>query len=92
MIPSNGLAKKEARRSSMLEGMNQVESGIIPELTPDYLGKLQDIEYKKLLDSNGNIDLSKNSYLQKQFEEVTLTKDLQGFSKALESAFNQAPL
>ena len=86
------LAKKEARRSSMLEGMNQVESGIIPELTPDYLGKLQDIEYKKLLDSNGNIDLSKNSYLQKQFEEVTLTKDLQGFSKALESAFNQAPL
>ena len=86
------LTKAESRRKALSQAIDDQTDGLLDEITPDVLRKAEDIEYSKLLDANGNIDLSKNSYLQQQFQEVTLQTPLTGFSKGLEKAFNQAPM
>ena len=62
------------------------------KVTPDILKKAEDIHYKHLLDGEGNINLSKDSWLKKQFEEVTLTSELKGFSQKLDGLLNETPL
>ena len=86
------LTKSESRRKALAQAIDDEAGGLIDEITPDILRKAEDIEYQKLLDSNGNIDLSKNSYLQQQYQEVTLQTPLTGFSAGLQKAFNQAPM
>jgi hypothetical protein len=61
-------------------------------LTPDILKKAEDIHFQNLLDADGNINFGNDSWLKKQFEEVTLTSELQGFSKKLDDVFNSTPL
>jgi len=60
--------------------------------TPDLMKQAEDIHYKRLLDADGNLDLSADSYLNKQFKEITLTSELQGFSKKLDGLLNETPL
>ena len=62
------------------------------KLTPELLKKAEDLHYKDLLDADGNINLQKDAWLKKQFEEVTLTSELKGFAAKLDDVFNSAPL
>ncbi len=60
--------------------------------TPELMKQAEDIHYKRLLDADGNLDLSADSYLNKQFKEITLTSELNGFSKKLDGLLNETPL
>jgi len=62
------------------------------ELTPAMMKRAEDIHMKNMLDIDGNIDLRKDAWLKKQFEEVTLTSELKGFSGALDKVLNSFPL
>ena len=62
------------------------------KITPDMLSKAEDLHYERLLDGNGNIDIRKDSWFQKQFEEVTLTSPLKGTAAKLDQVFNDIPL
>lgn len=62
------------------------------KLTPELLKQAEDIHYRNLLDGDGNLDLSADSYLNKQFKEVTLTSEFEGFSKKLDGVLNETPL
>ena len=61
-------------------------------ITPDLLKKAEDIHFSHLLDGEGNIDLSKDAWLNKQFKEVTLTSELTGQAAKLDEVFNSIPL
>jgi len=62
------------------------------DFSPQLMKQAEDIHMKNLLDADGNLDLSLDSYLNKQFKEVTLTSELGGFSKKLDNLFNDVPL
>ena len=54
--------------------------------------KAEEGHYRNLLDNDGNLDLSNDSWLNKQFKEITLTSELDGFSKKLDGLLNETPL
>jgi len=54
--------------------------------------KAEEAHYRNLLDNDGNLDLSNDSWLNKQFKEITLTSELDGFSKKLDGLLNETPL
>ena len=62
------------------------------KLNPDILKKAEDAHYRNLLDGDGNLDLTADSYLNKQFKEITLTSEFEGFSKKLDGVLNETPL
>ena len=62
------------------------------KITPEMLKKAEDLHYNKLLDGEGNLDLSQDAWLDKQFKEVTLTSELKGTAKELDRVFNNIPL
>ena len=62
------------------------------EFSPQLMKQAEDIHFKNLLDADGNIDVGLDSYLNKQFKEVTLTSELTGFSKELDTLLKDKPL
>ena len=66
--------------------------GEISEITPDVLKTYQDDFYKRILDADGNIDISKDAFLEGMYKEATLTTELTGFSRSLDQLFNEYPL
>jgi len=61
------------------------------KITPDMLRQAEDLHYSNLLDGEGNINLAKDSWLKKQYEEVTLTSELQGAAAKLDTVFKDIP-
>ena len=59
------------------------------DITPAMLKKAEDIHMNNMLDIDGNIDLRKDKWLKKQFEEITLTGELKGFAGALDKVMNE---
>ena len=62
------------------------------EFSADLMKQAEDIHYKNLLDADGNLDLGQDSWLNKQFKEVTLTSELTGWSKELDNLLKDKPL
>ena len=62
------------------------------DFSTDLMKQAEDIHFKNLLDADGNIDVGLDSYLNKQFKEVTLTSELTGFSKELDTLLKDKPL
>ncbi len=85
------MARSRAKEKAMRFALDLQEEGVA-EFTPQTLKIFQDDFYKKLLDADGNIDISKDAFLEGAFKEATLTTDLSGFSESLNSLFNQYPL
>ena len=79
---------KELAMREVLEAAGENHTKITPEL----LKQAEDIHFKRLLDGNGNIDIGKDSWFAKQFEEVTLTSPLKGTAAKLDDVFNSLPL
>lgn len=85
------MAKARSKEKAFRTVYDEVEGGIHKEITPDLLKKAEDAHYNDLLDVDGNIDISKDIYLENKFKEVTLTTELDGWSKKLEGIFNTTP-
>ena len=83
------LSKARARKKAMLSVMKE-NPGM--QITPEMLKKAEDIEFSRLHDLEGNIDITKDAFLERNFREVTLTTELEGFSKGLEHLMNRYPL
>tara|TARA_R100000008_G_scaffold85620_1_gene76039 strand:- start:74 stop:4762 length:4689 start_codon:yes stop_codon:yes gene_type:complete len=79
---------KELAMREVLEGAGDD----VVEFTPQILKAAEDRHYANMLDGFGEIDVSKNSWLNKQFKEVTLTSELTGFAQKLDSLMNETPL
>ena len=62
------------------------------EITPAMMKKAEDAHFNSMLDIDGNINLNKDAWLKKQFEEITLTSELRGFAGKLDKLFNEFPL
>ena len=87
------LARAKGREKAYREAMDLFNQGKSTEITPAVLREGEDRFLKEILDADGNIrldtDLGKN--VEAGRREVTLTQDLQGFSKGLDKAFNDTP-
>ena len=84
-----------ARARSKEQGMRMALETVgddFEHLTPELLKQAEDLHYKNLLDPDGNINLANDSWLKKQFEEVTLTSELKGQAAKLDKVFNDIPL
>ena len=79
---------KELAMRQVLEEVGEDATKITPEL----LKKAEDLHMQNLLDADGNIDFGADSWLKKQFEEVTLTSELKGTAAQLDKVFNDIPL
>ncbi len=62
------------------------------KLDANILKKAEENHYSNLLDQNGDLNLKQDSWLNKQFKEITLTSELGGFSKKLDSLLGDTPL
>ena len=84
------LARSRSKEKAMRTVLDAA-GGDHTKITPELLRKAEDIHYNNLLDGDGNLNFAKDSYLNKQFKEVTLTTELEGFSKKLDGLFNDVP-
>jgi len=66
--------------------------GHIGKLQPEDFAKVQDKHYKRLLNIDGELDVGRDSWLKKQYEEVTLTKELSGVAKDIQDLVQKYPL
>jgi len=84
------LSKARARKKAIEKVMSESGDGI--QITPEMLAKAEDIEFNRLHDANGHLDITKDAFLERNFREVTLTTELQGFTKGLDELMNRYPL
>ena len=85
------LARARSKEIGMRQALEVAGRDHVP-FSADLMKQAEDIHYKNLLDADGNLDLSQDAWLNKQFKEVTLTSELEGFSKSLDNLFNSTPL
>ena len=83
------LSKARSRKKALLTVMNENPN---IDVSPAVLKKAEDIEFAKLHDAEGNIDITKDAFLERNYREVTLTTELKGFSEGLDSLMNRYPL
>tara|TARA_B100000287_G_scaffold389038_1_gene398768 strand:+ start:8408 stop:12529 length:4122 start_codon:yes stop_codon:yes gene_type:complete len=84
------LSKSRARKKAIEKVMGELGDDI--EINPEMLSKIEDIEFKRLHNEDGVLDITKDAFLEKNFKEVTLTTELQGFTKGLDELMNRYPL
>lgn len=82
------LARGKMRERAMRDALEQASKGDITEITPAILKKAEDKFAKQIMDDEGNIVDDAVKFAKR---EATLTQDLEGFSKGLETLFNQNP-
>jgi len=66
--------------------------GHLGKLQPEELAKVQDKYYKRLLNIDGELDVGRDSFLKKQYEEVTLTTEMKGVAKDIQDLVKHYPL
>ena len=85
------LARARSKEIGMRQAL-EVAGDTHTKFSPDLMKQAEDIHYKNLLDADGNLDLGQDSWLNKQFKEVTLTSELTGWSKELDNLLKDKPL
>ena len=85
------LARTRSKEIGMRQAL-EVAGDTHTKFSPDLMKQAEDIHMKNLLDANGNIDVGQDAWLEKQFKEVTLTSELTGFSKELDTLLRDKPL
>ena len=83
------LARARAKEKAVLEVLG--ETGENAQLNEQVLKKIEDNYFNKLLDKEGNIQLTRDSWLRKQFEEITLTEDIGKLGEAFDNLFKLVP-
>jgi hypothetical protein len=85
------MARARSREKAMLRSEELMKKGEITEVTPELIKAYEDNFYQDLLDPDGNINFTADAALNHAREEVTLTRDLSGFAKSLDTTFEKAP-
>jgi len=85
------MAKARSKELAFTSVYDEVSNGKFTEITPDMLKAAEDMHYSRYIDEAGDLDISKDLYLQKKFKEVTLTEDLKGLADLLDKAFDKTP-
>ena len=85
------MARARAKEKAMRKALDAQAIGELSEITPDVLKNYQDDFYKRITDVDGNIDISKDAFLEGMYKEATLTTELTGFGKSLDQLFTQYP-
>tara|TARA_R100001443_G_scaffold18627_1_gene29629 strand:+ start:3214 stop:7791 length:4578 start_codon:yes stop_codon:yes gene_type:complete len=85
------LARTRSKEIGMRQAL-EVAGDTHTKFSPDLMKQAEDIHMKNLLDADGNIDVGQDAWLEKQFKEVTLTSELTGFSKELDTLLRDKPL
>ena len=86
------MARARAKERSVRKVLELKRGGDLLEATADDYKKYEDFFYKELLDADGNIDISKDAFLEGMYKEATLTEDLTGFAANLDKLIAQYPL
>ena len=84
------LSKARSRKKAVERILSEQGSNI--EISPKDLKRMENLEFDNLHNSDGLLDITKDKFLEKSFKEVTLTTELQGFSKGLNELMNRYPL
>ena len=85
------MARARSREKALSHALNANKKGDVSEVSPKMLQTYEDAFYKDLLDADGNINLESDLYFKSTIKEATLTQDLSGFAKGLETTFNSFP-
>jgi len=85
------MAKARSKELAFTSVYDEVANGKFTDITPEMIKAAEDMHYSRYLDEAGDLDISKDLFLQKKFKEVTLTEDLSGLAKRLEGVFNKTP-
>ena len=89
-------ARARARQKATMHVLEQQQfdknRGLIYDVSPEEIQKAEKEFYRNLLDSEGNIDLSKDPFALKEFQEATLTEELKGFNRGLDKLMTEYPL
>ena len=85
------LARARSKEIGMRTALEETGEDWV-QFSPEIFKRAEEGHYKNLLDAEGHLDLSKDAWLNKQFKEITLTSELGGFSKKLDSLLNDTPL
>ena len=85
------LVRSRSKELAMRTAMEEVGDDFA-KITPEMLEKAENLHYGNLLDGDGNINMASDSWLEKQFKEVTLTSELKGTAAKLDDVFNSIPL
>ena len=84
-------SRARARELAFIDALEKEARNEISEVTPEVLQKAENHYYSKLLDENGDIDTTKDAFLDYQFKESTLMNGLGDRLETLQSAFNRFP-
>ena len=84
------LARARSKEKAIRQILDEGGSGLV-EIKPQQMKRYEELHFKNLLDKKGNIDVTKDSFLKKQFEEITLTEELDGLARALDHVFRRVP-
>ena len=84
-------SRARARELAFIDALEKEARNEISEVTPEVLQKAEKHYYSKLLDENGDIDTTKDAFLDYQFKESTLMNGLGDRLETLQSAFNRFP-
>lgn len=82
------LSRAKAREKAMREAMDMFNTGKSTEINPQLLRESENRFLQQITDADGNILDDAVEFAKR---EVTLTTDLQGFSKGLNKVFESAP-
>ncbi len=85
------MVRSRAKEVGFREAL-ETAGGNFDKLTPDILKEAEENYLKRILDADGNIDFADDSFLKKQFQEITLTSPLKGIAGELDNVFKKAPL
>lgn len=77
------MARAHARRKALYQALEEAQAGKIDNPT-DVAKRYEDNFYNSLVDENGDIDISRDTVLESNYREATLTTKLEGFGKDLD--------
>ena len=86
------MARARAREKATVNALKMKRAGDIVDVSPDDIKAAEKQFMDNITDAQGNIDLSKDGFLDSAFKEASLTTDLKGFSAALDRLMGQYPL
>ena len=86
------MARARAREKATVNALKMKRAGDIVDVSPDDIKAAEKQFMDSITDAQGNIDLSKDGFLDSAFKEASLTTDLKGFSAALDNLMSKYPL
>ena len=84
------LSKARSRKLAVEQVMAKYGDDV--SIDASKLREIEDIEFARLHNEDGVLDITKDTFLEKNFKEVTLTTELGGFTEGLNNLMNKYPL